>query len=186
MTTVLPLISKWELRKILFNLKKKIDKDLEKIVWISLNLPLYYRGVKLFYFKAEPLNRRDLVHNEFWNAYFKFKNGTSKAYILNLANITLVKEGKEYKPLFHIDGYGNILDYKLSGDCKYLGNNKVVIEPGGICEIYFIKEGGRGGLRFIGVKDIKGSILVFDKYPIYIWSMTRYDMKVKNLAEGIK
>jgi hypothetical protein len=184
--STLPLAVKNKLNKILSELKKKINKDLENVVWISLNLPLYYQGVKLFYFKAEPLNKLDLIHNEIWNVYIKLKNETSKPFILNLSNITLIKEGKEYKPLFHIDRNGKILDYQFSGACRYIGDNKIIIEPEGVCEIFFVKEGELGGLRFINVKDLKGAILVVDKYPIYIWKMSKYDMKIKNLTEGVK
>jgi len=186
LAVVLPQITRKEINKVVYNLKRKIDRDLENKVWISLNLPLYYRGVKLYYFKAEPLNKRNIYNNEIWNVVFKLKNETSKPFVFNISKITLIKEGKEYKPLFHIDGKGKILDAKFRGDCRYIGNNKLVIEPDGICEIYFKKYRSVGGLRFIGVKDLKGAILLLDKYPVYIWSMTKYDMKIKNLAEGFK
>jgi len=162
------------------NIRQQIRRDIQNLVWVSLNLPLYYRGVKLYYFWAEPLDKGNLLRNEIWNVSLKLKNKTSKFFILNLANITLIKRGKEYKPVFHIDSYGRILDFTFRGDCRDIGDNKIAIEPGGICEIRSIKRGRYGGLRFIGLDDLKGSILLFDKYPIYIWSFNKFKAKVKS------
>jgi len=161
-------------------IKEEIKRDIKNLVWVSLNLPLYYKGVKLYYFWAEPLNKSNLLHNEIWNVSFKLKNNSSTYFILNLANITLIKKGKEYKPVFHIDSYGKILDFNLRGDCREIGNNKIIIEPGGICEIRSVRRGTYGGLKFVGVNDLKGAILLFDKYPIYIWSFNKYKTKVKS------
>lgn len=181
--------------KVIKRLKKKIQKiieeDLANIVWISLNIPLSYEGVKLYYFKAEPVyeteeDKRKNLGTDLWNVYIKLKNTTLKPSILDISKITLVKDGKEYKPLLKIDAKGNILGVDIKGNCKRLDDNKVLIEGNGKCFVYFIYDPIKhiGGLKFPKVKSLRGAILLFFKYPIYIWNISKYDMKIEGLKFG--
>ncbi len=186
---VIPKYAEEESKKLKEKIQKIIERDLENLVWFSLNLPLYYRGIKLYYFEARPVyeteeDKKANLGTDRWDVYIKLKNTTSKPFILNIGKITFIINGKEYKPLFKIDDKGNIKGVEISGDCKRIEGNRVIIPPYGKCNIYYIYDRIKkeGGLKFIGLKNLKGGILVFDVYPIYIWSMTTYDMKIEGLS----
>ncbi len=186
---IIPEYAKEESEKLKKRIQEIINKDLENLVWFSLNLPLIYKGVKLYYFEARPVyeteeDKKANLGTDRWDVYLKLKNETYKPFILNLGKITLIKEGKDYKPLFKIDDKGNIKGIVISGDCQRVENNKVIINPYGKCNIYYLYDRNKkeGGLKFLGLKNLKGAVLVMDKYPIYIWSMTTYDMKMEGLS----
>jgi len=186
---IIPEYAKEESEKLKRRIQEIINKDLENLVWFSLNLPLIYKGVKLYYFEARPVyeteeDKKANLGTDRWDVYLKFKNETFKPFILNLGNINLIKEGKDYKPLFKIDNKGNIKGIVISGDCQRVENNKVIISANGKCNIYYLYDRNKkeGGLKFLGLKNLKGAVLIMDKYPIYIWSMTTYDMKLEGLS----
>ncbi len=186
---IIPEYAKKESEKLKKRIQELINRDLENLVWFSLNLPLIYKGVKLYYFEARPVyeteeDKKANLGTDRWDIYVKFKNETFRPFILNLGRITLIKEGKDYKPLFKIDNKGNIKGIVISGDCQRVENNKVIISPHGKCNIYYLydRDKKEGGLKFLGLKNLKGAVLVVDKYPIYIWNMTVYDMKMEGLS----
>ena len=188
---ILPKYAKEESEKLKRKIQEIISRDLENLIWFSLNLPLIYKGVKLYYFEARPVyeteeDKRANLGTDRWDIYLKLKNNTYRPFIFNFGKITFIKEGKDYKPLFKIDIKGNIKGVEISGNCQRVENNKVIIPPNGKCNIYYIYDRVKkeGGLKFIGLKDLKGGVLVIDKYPIYIWSMTTYDMKLEGLSVG--
>lgn len=186
---IIPKYTKEESEKLKKKIQEVINKDLENLIWISLNLPLIYKGVKLYHFEARPVyeteeDKKANLGTDRWDVYIKLKNNSYKPFIFNLGKITLIKEGKDYKPLFKIDDKGNIKGINISGDCQRTEDNKVIINPQGNCNIYYLynKEKKEGGLKFIGLKNLKGAVLIMDKYPIYIWSMTVYDVKTDKLS----
>ncbi len=186
---IIPEYAKKESEKLKKRIQELINRDLENLVWFSLNLPLIYKGVKLYYFEARPVyeteeDKKANLGTDRWDIYLKFKNETFRPFIFNLGKIILIKEGKDYKPLFKIDNKGNIKGIVISGDCQRVEDNKVIIGPHGKCNIYYLydRDKKEGGLKFIGLKNLKGAVLVIDKYPIYIWNMTVYDMKIEGLS----
>jgi len=186
---IVPEYAKEETDKLKNKIQEIINKDLESLIWFSLNLPLIYKGVKLYYFEARPVyeteeDKKANLGTDRWDIYLKFKNETFRPFIINLGRITLIKEGKDYKPLFKIDDKGNIKGINVSGDCQRVENNKVIISPNGKCNIYYLydRDKKEGGLKLLGLKDLKGAVLLIDKYPIYIWNMTVYDMKIEGFS----
>jgi len=107
---------------------------------------------------------------------FTLENPTNEKKIFNLTDLMFERNGQTY-PVVYLDENGEIKGVSLKGGCKYIGNNKIEIEPYKKC---FVQYGGKlwaKGVIIPGIKDLDGGVLKISGYNIGLKKKSMYYLK---------
>ncbi len=156
-------------KKIEEEIKQQIEKDKKTFVWVSTEYDYVKDGLVLKHFLAKPEMERISIE-------FTLENPTNEKKIFNLTDLMFKKDGQTY-PVVYLDENGEIKGVSLKGGCKYIGNNKIEIEPYKKC---FVQYGGKlwaKGVIIPGIKDLDGGVLKISGYNIGLRKKSMYYLK---------
>ena len=156
--------------KIKNDIEKQIEKDKKTIVWITKNYDYVKDGLVLKHFLAKP--ELDRISME-----FTLENPTKDRKYFKLTDLMFEKDGSKYPVVYLEETDGKIKGVSLSGGCRFMEKNKIVIEPYKKCEIQYGGKLWAKGVVIPGIKDLDNGYLYISGYKIALKKTTMFKLK---------
>ena len=165
-------------KKLADQIKKEIEKQIEKdkktVVWISNRYDYVRDGLVLKHFLSKPKLERISIE-------FTLENPTKDKKYFELTDLMFEKDNSQYPVVYLEENDGKIKGVSIKGGCKFIGKNKIEIEPYKKCEVQYGGKLWAKGVIIPGVKDLDKGTLYISGYKVNLRKTTLYDLKASGI-----